>query len=263
MIALVVVGGAGRMGRAIAEAADGAGDLTVRACVDPVAGARAPGSANPAGDGPVWGSDLAAVVRPGDVVVEFSSPAGALATAKICAERGLPLVSGTTGLDADAESGIRAAATRVPVIRAANFSIGVLALRRALDAVLTALPGWDVEIVERHHRGKVDAPSGTALELARRARAQRGWGEETVRNGRSGRTGPRPDAEIGLHSLRGGSWIGDHAVVFAGAGEWVELRHVAQDRGAFAHGVLRAARFVAEAAPGLYTLDDVIETGDP
>ena len=159
-------------------------------------------------------------------------------------------------------SGVRLAAEE---IRAAigDDDIGVLALRRALDAVLTALPGWDLEIVERHHRGKVDAPSGTALELARRARAQRGWGEETVRNGRSGRTGPRPDAEIGLHALRGGSWIGDHAVVFAGAGEWVELRHVAQDRGAFAHGVLRAARFVADAAPGLYTLDDVIGTGDP
>ena len=260
MISLVVVGGAGRMGRAIAEAAAGAADLTVRACVDPAAGAR---SADPAGDGPVWGSDLSSVARPGDVVIEFASPAATVATAMICAERGLPLVSGTTGLDADAESGIRAAATRVPVVRAANFSIGVLALRRALDAVLTALPGWDLEIVERHHRGKVDAPSGTALELARRARAQRGWGEETITNGRSGRTGPRADAEIGLHALRGGSWIGDHAVVFAGAGEWVELRHVAQDRGAFAHGVLRAARFVADAAPGLYTLDDVIGTGDP
>jgi len=260
MIALVIVGGAGRMGRAIADAASGAGDLTVRACIDPAGGSGAP---DPGGNRPVWGTDLGAIVQAGDVVVEFSTPAAALATARTCAERGLPLVSGTTGLDPESESGIRAASSRVPIVRAANFSIGVLALRRALDAVLPALSEWDVEIVERHHRGKVDAPSGTALELARRARAQRGWGEDAERSGRKGPTGPRKNAEIGLHSLRGGSWVGDHAVVLAGPGEWVELRHVAQDRGAFAHGVLRAARFVADARPGIYTLDDVIGTAHP
>lgn len=260
MIALVLVGGAGRMGRAITEAASAAGDLTVRACVDP----SAPGAGESRGEnGPVWGSDLSALVRPGDVVIEFSSPAAAVETARVCAEKGLPLVSGTTGLTPDAESGIRAAAARVPIVRASNFSVGVLALRRAMEAVLPAVPDWDLEIVERHHRGKVDAPSGTALDLARRAQAQRGWGDEALRHGREGRTGVRKDAEIGLHALRGGSWVGDHSVVLAGPGESIELRHVAQDRGAFAQGVLRAARFVAGARPGFYTLDDVVGTAHP
>lgn len=260
MIALVLVGGAGRMGRAIADAASGAADLTIRACVDPAAEEK--GAARVAG-GPMWGSDLASLAQSGDVVVEFSTPAAALATARACAEKGLPLVSGTTGLDAESESGIRAAAERVPIVRAANFSIGVLALRRAMEAVLPALPDWDLEIVERHHRGKVDAPSGTALDLVRRAREQRGWTEDVVRHGREGRTGVRKDAEIGLHALRGGSWVGDHSVVLAGPGESIELRHVAQDRGAFAHGVLRAARFVAGARPGFYTLDQVVGTAHP
>jgi 4-hydroxy-tetrahydrodipicolinate reductase len=248
------------MGRAIADAASASTDVKVRACVDPAASGA---GAGPGEGGPEWGADLAALARPGDVVIEFSAPAAAAETARICAEKGLPLVSGTTGLDAGAESGIRAAATRVPIVRAANFSIGVLALRRAMEAVLPALPDWDLEIVERHHRGKVDAPSGTALDLARRAGAQRGWSDDSFRHGREGRSGPREIAEIGLHALRGGSWIGDHAVVLAGPGEWVELRHVAQDRGAFAHGVLRAARFVADARPGFYTLDHVVGTGNP
>jgi len=167
-------------------------------------------------------------------------------------------VSGTTGLSPDEESGIRAAAARVPVVRAANFSIGLLALRKAMEAALPGLSDWDLEIVERHHRLKVDAPSGTALELARRAREQRGWGEESLRHGRQGRTGTRPRAEIGLHALRGGSWVGDHAVVLAGPGESVELRHIVQDRAAFAHGVLHATKFVAKAPAGFYTLEDVV-----
>jgi 4-hydroxy-tetrahydrodipicolinate reductase len=250
VIPVVLVGAAGRMGRAIADAAAAGGDVSIRACVDP---RPAPGSG-----GPAWGTDLAAVVRPGDVVVEFSSPAGALEAARLCGERGLPLVSGTTGLGPDDEARLREAAGVVPVVRASNFSVGLLGLRRALEAVLPVLDTWDVEIVERHHRGKVDAPSGTALDLARRTREVRGYDEQAMRHGRQGRVGARPDAEIGMHSLRGGSWVGDHTVVLAGPGEWVELRHVAQDRGAFAHGVLRAARFVVGARPGFYTLDDVV-----
>jgi len=253
VIPLVVVGAAGRMGRAIAEAASGSPDVTLRACVD----RAVPTGSEPGG--PAWGTDLGAVARPGDVVIEFSSAEGAVAAARLCAERGLPLVSGTTALDPGQEAAVREAAARVPIVRAANFSLGVLALKQALDAVLGPLAGWDVEIIERHHRGKADAPSGTALDLARRAREARGWGEETLRHGRHGKGGPRNDAEIGMHALRGGTWIGDHTVVLAGRGEWIELRHVAQDRGAFAHGVLTAARFISSvAAPGFYTLNDVV-----
>jgi 4-hydroxy-tetrahydrodipicolinate reductase len=257
VIPLVLVGAAGRMGRAIREAAAATEDVRVRACVerDP-----APG---PSAGGPAWGSDLGQIAQAGDVVVEFSTPAAALEAVRVCAERGLPLVSGTTGLTAADEERLREAARRVAVVRAANFSVGLLALRRALDAVLPALAGWDVEIVERHHRGKVDAPSGTALDLARRARELLGYPEDSLRHGRQGRTGVRPEREIGVHALRGGTWVGDHAVVLAGPGEWVELRHVVQDRGAFAQGVIRAARFVVQAPAGFYTLEGVLTAVRP
>ena len=252
MIPLVLVGAAGRMGRAVAEAAAG-GDFELRACVDCVTPATGPG--------PPWTTDLAAVLRRGDVVIEFSVPAVAAATATTCAERGARLVSGTTGLDPTEERAIRAASEQTAVLRASNFSVGVLALRRALAEVLAALPGWDLEIIERHHRGKADSPSGTALTLARDTLVARGWAEDALRHGRSGRVGARPDAEIGLHAVRGGSWVGDHTVLLAGPGETLELRHMAQDRSAFAHGALKAARFVADAPPGLYTLEAVLPTG--
>jgi 4-hydroxy-tetrahydrodipicolinate reductase len=251
VIPLVLVGAAGRMGRAVAEAAGG--DFELRALVDRTI---PPGAASPP-----WASDLGAVLRRGDVVIDFSTPAAAAATATCCAERGAKLVSGTTGLDAAEERAVRAAAERTAVLRASNFSVGVLALRRALAEALAALPGWDLEIIERHHRAKADSPSGTALSLAREALAARGWPEDALRHGRSGRVGARPDNEIGLHAVRGGSWVGDHTVLLAGPGETLELRHMAQDRLAFAHGALKAARFVADAAPGLYTLEAVLPIG--
>jgi 4-hydroxy-tetrahydrodipicolinate reductase len=179
--------------------------------------------------------------------------------AGVCAERGASLVSGTTGLSREDEASLSQAAQKVAVLRAANFSLGVAALRRALEAALRALPaGWDIEIVERHHRQKADSPSGTALALADIALAARGLERGALRHGREGRVGVRPAEEIGMHAVRGGSWVGDHAVLLAGAGEWLELRHVAQDRTAFAYGALAAATFVADAAPGLYTLDHVL-----
>ena len=252
MIPIVLIGAAGRMGRAVAEALVGADNLCLKARIE------RPETPAPGGGVGAWGHDPSAVVARGDVVVEFSSPAGAGAAAQLCAERGAALVSGTTGLGTAEEEALRAAARRVAIVRAANFSLGVLALRRALASALAAVPGsWDVEIVERHHRHKQDAPSGTALQLAQDAASRRGYPADALRLGRSGRVGPRPEAEIGIHSLRGGTWVGDHAVVLAGRGEWLELRHVAEDRGAFAQGVLAAVGFVATAAPGFYTLEDV------
>ena len=264
MIPIVLIGAAGRMGRAVDEAARASTDLSIRARIDrpehlPAVPARTGSSANPAGAAGVWSDDANSVIRSGDVVIEFSSPEACRAVAGWCAERGAALVSGTTGLTAEDEGAVRAAAARVAVVRAANFSLGIAALHRALDVVLGALPrGWDVEIVERHHRRKADSPSGTALALARRALARRGLDDRALIHGRSGRSGERPQDQIGIHAVRGGSWIGDHAVLIAGEGEWIELRHAAQDRGAFAGGALAAARFVARAKPGLYTLDDVL-----
>lgn len=251
MIPIVLLGAAGRMGAAVLAAATGRSDVAIKACVD-----RAE---NPGGSAGVWQPTLAGVLARGDVVVEFSSPAACREAATHCAAVGAALVSGTTGLAEADEAAVRAASERVAVVRAANFSIGVAALRRALAAVLAAVPGrWDVEIVERHHRNKVDSPSGTALVLAADVAARRGYAKESVKAGRAGRTGPRPDAEIGVASVRGGGWIGDHEVLLAGEAEWLELRHVASERGAFAHGALAAAVFAANAAPGLYSMDDVV-----
>ncbi len=251
MIPLVLVGAAGRMGRAVEEAARAAGDFEIRGRVERR-------ERCPAGD-PGWSDDAARFIAAGVVTVEFTSPAGCRAVAELCAARGAPLVSGTTGLTSAEEQALRAASSRVPIVRASNFSLGVAILRRALRAALAGLPErWDIEIVERHHRGKADSPSGTALSLARDAAESRGLAADRLRHGRSGSLGPRPADEIGVHAVRGGTWAGDHAVLLAGEGEWLELRHVAQDRTAFAWGALAAARFVAGAPPGLYTLEDVL-----
>jgi 4-hydroxy-tetrahydrodipicolinate reductase len=253
MIDLVLLGAAGRMGRAVEEAARAAPDLHLKACVD-----RAENLAGRAG---VWSESLEPHVSRGCVVVEFSSPEACRRAAELCAERGAALVSGTTGLSAEDEAAMRNAGRRCAVLRSSNFSLGISALRRVLRTALGAVPGsWDIEIVERHHRRKLDSPSGTALTLARDAAAARGIKDEGLRFGREGRSGPRPEKEIGVHALRGGTWAGDHAILFSGDGEWIELRHVATDRSAFAQGALAAARFVAGAPAGLYALEDCLPT---
>jgi 4-hydroxy-tetrahydrodipicolinate reductase len=252
MIRIVLVGAAGRMGGAIEAAALAVPGVEIAARVDQRA-SFPPGAAG-------WTDDAASVCLPGTVVVEFSSPAGAVATAALCAARGLPLVSGSTGLTPEQEAAVRAAGGKVAVLRASNFSVGVVALRRALAAALQALPAcWDVEIIERHHRLKKDSPSGTAVTLAADVIAARGLGPGELKHGREGAVGARPAAEIGMHSVRGGTWVGDHTILLGGEGETLELRHVAQDRAAFAHGAVAAARFVTRAAPGLYTMDDMLK----
>lgn len=268
MTSIVLVGALGRMGRAIEEAAAGRADVRIKARLDlhegrlaRVGNRTADGVYDPAapGSGGTARGVLEACLAPGDVVVEFSSAAGAAETAQVCARSGAGLVSGSTGLDAAQEAAVRSAAGRVPVLRAANFSIGLMVLRRVLDAALAAAPReWDIEIVERHHRRKADSPSGTALVLANQAAAARHIGPGGLRHGREGHVGARPADEIGVHAVRGGSWVGDHAVLLAGEGEWIELRHVAQDRGAFARGAIVAAQFVTTARAGLYTLEDVV-----
>jgi 4-hydroxy-tetrahydrodipicolinate reductase len=238
------------MGRAVASAASGMPDVTIKARVDR--------DANFPEVGGVWTSSAGVVIGAGDVVFDFSSPEGTFEAAGLCATRGAALVTGTTGLSAEHEASLQSASEHTSVLQAANFSLGVMALRHALRASLGALPeGWDVEIVERHHRAKADSPSGTALVLANDVRAIRGTDTARFKHGREGRLGPRPAGEIGLHAVRGGSWVGDHTILFAGDGEWLELRHVAQDRSAFAMGALAAARFVANAAPGRYTVEDL------
>lgn len=250
MIRVALVGAAGRMGRAIEAAAAGADDLAVAARVDRPEAFGAAGG---------WTDDLGPVLEPGMVVIEFANAATAARTAALCAARGAALVSGSTGLSPAEEQAVRDAAARVPVLRASNFSVGLAALRLAVAAALAAVPRtWDVEIVERHHRLKKDSPSGTALTLAGDVAAARGLAPGALRHGREGLVGARPAAEVGVHAVRGGTWVGDHLVLLAGEGEALELRHVVQDRAAFAHGALQAARFVARAAPGLYGIDALL-----
>ena len=252
MIRIVLVGAAGRMGQVIAAAATSVAGVEIVARVD------LRGSIPATGGG--WTDDAGAAIQPGTVVVEFSAPAVAVTTAGLCAARGVPLVSGSTGLVAAQEAALQAAGAKVAVLRASNFSIGVAALRRALAAALQAVPvSWDVEIIERHHRMKKDSPSGTAALLAGDVLTARGLGREALRHGREGVVGARPAAEVGVHAVRGGTWVGDHTILLAGEGETIELRHVVQDRTAFANGALAAARFVAAAAPGLYGLDDMLK----
>ena len=256
MIDVVLLGAAGRMGVAVQAAAAAAADFRFTALVD-LARFHPAGAAG-------WSTDLATVVKPGDVVVDFSSADGVRVAAAVCAAKGAALVSGSTGLAEADQALLQEAARRVPVLRANNFSLGVAALRVALRAALAAVPGsWDVEIVERHHRLKKDSPSGTALTLAGDVRAARGWPASALRHGRDGLVGPRPGPELGVHAVRGGTWVGDHQVLLAGEGEWLELRHVAQDRSAFAQGALAAARFLVKAAPGEYTMEDVLRGTGP
>jgi len=256
VISIVLLGAAGRMGRAIERAAGETRGLEIKARVDCAEHLPAPSARGP---GETWSDSLESSVAAGDVVVDFSAGPGTRAAARICAARNAGLVSGTTGLDPETDEELRAASRRVAVLRAANFSLGIAILRRALDKALTSLPAsWDIEIVERHHRGKVDSPSGTALLLAGDAAARRGWSADALRFGREGRVGPRSAEEIGVHAVRGGTWVGDHTVLLSGEGEWIELRHVASDRQAFAHGALAAAQYIATSSPGLYTIDDVL-----
>jgi 4-hydroxy-tetrahydrodipicolinate reductase len=251
MIRIVLVGAAGRMGRAIEAAAAGSGEFEIAARVDVH-------PEHPQSHG-VWSAEVSPVLGRGDVVVEFSDAKGARDAAAACAARGVPLVSGSTGLSAEDETALKAASRTIAIFRASNFSLGVAALREALKVALASVPAtWDVEIVERHHRLKKDCPSGTALALADDIRKARALPASALRSGRQGAAGPRPVAEVGVHAVRGGSWVGDHQVLLAGEGEWLELRHVAQDRAAFAHGALAAARYVTTTGPGWYTMEDML-----
>jgi 4-hydroxy-tetrahydrodipicolinate reductase len=206
------------------------------------------------------GDDLREIIQKADVVVDFSSPGATAAVAGICAENKKALVIGTTGhSDAEREF-VRVSQTNIPVVWSANYSTGVNALfwltRKAVEVLG---PDFDIEVVEMHHRMKKDAPSGTAATLGEILAVARGQQlAKSLRHGRQGITGERGATEIGMHSLRGGDVVGDHTVVFAANGERLELTHRASSRDTFANGALRAAQWVVNQEPGLYTMQDVL-----
>lgn len=255
---LAVVGANGRMGRAIVRLAHLDGVEIVCA----VGGGELGRDAGElAGVGPIGTSvvgGLASIERArADVVIDFSMPAGTLALAPIAAAAGCALVTGTTGLGADARAALDQAATHVAVLWEPNMSVGVHVLAQLVRQAVASLPGWDVEVVETHHRAKADAPSGTALRLAEAAQQGRATATRLV-HGRQGTPGARTPEEIGVHAVRGGDVIGDHSVHLLGPGERLELAHRATSRDVFAHGALRAARWIAGRAAGRYSLGDVL-----
>lgn len=196
-----------------------------------------------------------------DVLIDFSSPEACLSRARECAQAGIGLVIGTTGLSAEQDREIESKLAReVPVLKAPNMGLGVNLLFRLVQEVAAALgTDYDVEIVESHHRRKKDAPSGTAQKLAENICEALDLGaEDTIIYGREGLTGERPAEQVGVHAVRGGDIVGEHTVMFAGEGERIELTHRAGSRDLFALGAIRAARFIAQQQPGLYDMQDVL-----
>ena len=239
---IAIVGAAGRMGRMLVRLAGEDGGLDVVAEID-----VADGFARewPAGT---------------EAVIDFSFHSAVPAFVAKAAEEGLAYVLGTTGLSAEEQQAVDAAAKRIPVVQSGNYSLGVNLLLNLVKTAAKVLgPEYDVEVVEMHHRHKKDAPSGTALMLAKAAAAGRGVDFDAAAvYGRKGIVGERPEGEIAVHALRGGSVVGDHTVMFAGEVERVELTHRAQSREAFAAGALKAAQWAAGRQPGIYTMRDVL-----
>jgi 4-hydroxy-tetrahydrodipicolinate reductase len=255
---LGVVGASGRMGRAVIRlaSADGIAIAWAVAATEvdrdagELAGLGSLGVRVVEGLGLV---DLAAA----DVVIDFSAPKVTGALAPLAAACGVAMVTGTTGLDEAARDAVAGAAARIPVLAEPNMSVGVHVLARMVAEAAVALDDFDIEIVETHHGAKIDAPSGTALRLADVAARARG-GETHQVHGRQGKPGVRPKSDIGMHAVRGGDVIGDHVVHLFGGGERLELTHRATSRDVFAHGALRAARWIVGKPAGAYTLRDVL-----
>ena len=240
MTAIGIYGSLGRMGRTIADVVEEAG-ATLAGGVDRQ-------------------GDCRPLARAADVLVDFSTPSALPEHLDAARAAGTPIVVGTTGLSARHHQLIDEAARDVAVLQTGNTSLGVTLLSILVREAAARLGAdWDVEIVEMHHRHKVDAPSGTALLLGEAAAAGRGTTLGEVRvEGRSGLVGARTEGTIGFASLRGGTVIGDHQVVFAGEGERIELGHVGQDRVIFARGAVRAAVWLANKGPGRYRMGDVL-----
>lgn len=242
--AILIVGSKGRMGRAILEAGSRLGF--------PIAGAV------DAGDDPT------PLLPKADVIVDFSHHSATGRSIELARAGGKALVIGTTGHPAAERDRLAALASVVPCVWAGNFSVGVNLLNHLVREAARSLgPEFDAELVEMHHRMKTDAPSGTAETLLRILREEKGFAPADVAHGRSGNIGERPRREIGVHALRGGDVVGDHTVIFAGAGERLELTHKASTREIFAAGALRAAGWIASRSPGLYDMADVLGFGNP
>jgi 4-hydroxy-tetrahydrodipicolinate reductase len=249
-----IAGAQGRMGHALAAALEGRTDAKIVLAFD-----------KPGTEGETAGAltlGRADQIFDCDVVIDFTVPAASAALAEAAAARGAPaLVVGATGWTDAEDARLRAAAAKVPIVKAGNYSLGLNLLVGVVEQVARQLPAadWDVEVFEAHHRRKVDAPSGTALMLGEAAAKGRGVGFGQARlAAREGITGPRPEGAIGFSAMRAGGLVGEHEVVFASDDEVLVLKHSARDRSLFARGAIAAALWVAGKPPGLYDMQDVL-----
>ena len=248
-----ITGIAGRMGQLLAEEARAAG-------AELAGGITRPGS-NKAASGVTLYSEIAALARASDVVVDFTVAATARPFAAALADVGRAWVLGTSGLSDADEAAVAEAAKRIPVVYASNFSAGVNLVLALAERMAAALPAeqYDAEIMEMHHRQKIDAPSGTAIGIGRAVAKGRGVVlSDVMQSGRHGHTGARETGAIGFAALRGGQVVGEHTLIFAAATEHIALTHRAFDRRAFATGAIRAALWVAGKPAGLYSMMDVL-----
>jgi 4-hydroxy-tetrahydrodipicolinate reductase len=263
MANLIVAGAAGRMGRMLVAfgARDSAHKLVgaVEARGIDAVGKDAGDIAGIGATGIKITDDYAAIVRPGTVTLDFTTAAASMEHLEAAVKAGGAVVIGSTGFSAEQEKRAREIAPRIRAVIAPNMSVGVNVLMKIAAEVAAILPDFDAEVIEIHHRTKVDAPSGTALGLARAIASARG--QELAAHavyGREGITGVRPPDQIGVLAIRAGDAVGDHTVIFGGQGERLELIHRAQSRESLARGALRAAAWIEHQKPGLYSMRDVL-----
>jgi 4-hydroxy-tetrahydrodipicolinate reductase len=262
-IRIAVAGASGRMGHMLIEAVGASTDLALAGALD-VAGSAALGQDAGAFLGRTSGiaitSDLRAGLAHAQVLVDFTRPEGTLAHLGVCRELGVNAVIGTTGFSDAQKAQIAAHAQHIAIVMAPNMSVGVNVVLKLLDVAARALhEGYDIEIIEAHHRHKVDAPSGTALKMGEVVAAALGRDlKDCAVYAREGVTGERDPSTIGFATVRGGDIVGDHTVLFAGTGERIEITHRSNSRAGYAQGSLRAARFLADRARGLFGMDDVL-----
>ena len=258
-----VVGAGGRMGRMLIEAALKDEQLTVGAAFDipgsPVIGKTAGDLVGMACDVLVT-DDVAAGLKNIDCLIDFTRPQGTLQHLELCRQAGVGIIIGTTGFEAEGKEAIAAAAREIPVVFAPNMAVGVNLVFKLLETAASILnQGYDIEIVEAHHRLKIDAPSGTALRMGEVVAGALGRDlAECAVYGREGVTGERDPSTIGFATVRGGDIVGDHTVMFCGLGERVEVTHKASSRMPYALGSMRAARFIAGRKSGLFDMQDVL-----
>lgn len=261
---IAVMGVAGRMGQELVRAVARADGCTISGAVErldsPLIGADIGTVAGIPPIGIAVSADPLEVIAAAEGILDFTTPKATVEIAGLAANARIVHVIGTTGLSDADEAKIAAAARHSPIVKAGNMSLGVSLLTAITRRVAEALDDdYDIEIIEMHHRDKVDAPSGTALMLARAAAQGRGVDLAThSARGRDGDTGPRRRGDIGFASLRGGSVVGEHRVILAGPGERIELAHLASDRGIFARGAVKAVLWARGKPPGLYSISDVL-----